>query len=70
MFFMAFGFNFFQSLSVHLKAECNKGYVKVKQVCLLVLDFHYILEDFLMLLTLEYLCQPVRLLCLVEVTVL
>lgn len=35
-FFMAFGFTFFQSLSVQLKAECNKGYVKVKQVCLFV----------------------------------
>lgn len=35
-FFVVLGFNFFQSLPVQLKAECNKGYVKVKQVCLFV----------------------------------
>lgn len=31
------GLTFFISLSVQLKAECNKGYVKVKQVCVFVI---------------------------------
>lgn len=52
-------FNFFQSLLVQLKAECNKGYVKVKQVGVFI-TWNFILDDFLMLLTLECLCQPVK----------
>ena len=36
-FLVAFRLNFFQSLSVQLKAECNKGYVKVKQVCVFLI---------------------------------
>lgn len=54
-FFVTFRFNFSQSLSVQLKAECNKGYVKVKQVCV-----------FVIWIFLWCLCQPVKGLSCVE----